>query len=157
MTQIHKSHSTSYILWGSFIKICQKCGCLIVNKMFFYLLYWPSFLPDMSQMLVFYWFRPLYSRVVCAFLGWLLYSDLTVHSLSVDDCFLVYQVIEQYKKEGFEFMLQVFNEPHYLEDITGLTQMHEETIDAEVIHVQFQSVKLAYIIVWFTDSVLYKL
>ena len=26
----------------------------------------------------------------------------------------------------------MFNEPHYLEDLTGLTEMHQETIDAEV-------------------------
>lgn len=41
-------------------------------------------------------------------------------------------MIKEYEKEGFTFLLKVFNEPHYLEDLTGLTQMHEETVDAEV-------------------------
>jgi len=40
--------------------------------------------------------------------------------------------VKALEKEGFDFLLKVFNEPHYLEDLTGLTQMHEETIDAEV-------------------------
>lgn len=41
-------------------------------------------------------------------------------------------VIEQYERTGFEFLLKAFNEPHYLEDLTGLTQMHQDTADAEV-------------------------
>ncbi|XP_071082043.1 ubiquitin-like modifier-activating enzyme ATG7 [Haliotis cracherodii] len=41
-------------------------------------------------------------------------------------------VLETYKKEGFQFLLRAFNEPNYLEDLTGLTQMQQETLDAEV-------------------------
>ncbi|KAL3851845.1 hypothetical protein ACJMK2_015547 [Sinanodonta woodiana] len=41
-------------------------------------------------------------------------------------------VIKGYLEGGFGFLLQVFNEPTYLEDLTGLTQMHQDTIDAEV-------------------------
>jgi len=41
-------------------------------------------------------------------------------------------VIDHYEREGFGFLLKVFNEPNYLEDLTGLTEMHEQTVDAEV-------------------------
>lgn len=44
----------------------------------------------------------------------------------------VLQVLEHYRQEGFQFLLRVFNEPMYLEDLTGLRQMHQDTMDAEV-------------------------
>jgi ubiquitin-like modifier-activating enzyme ATG7 len=36
------------------------------------------------------------------------------------------RVTEQYKQYGFDFLLQAFNNPTYLEDLTGLTQMKRE-------------------------------
>ncbi|KAK6176592.1 hypothetical protein SNE40_014847 [Patella caerulea] len=42
------------------------------------------------------------------------------------------KVMESYKQEGFQFLLKVFNEPSYLENLTGLTAMHQQTVDAEV-------------------------
>ena len=42
------------------------------------------------------------------------------------------QILHEYERRGFEFLLQAFNTPDYLEDITGLTQLHKETEDAEV-------------------------
>ncbi|XP_060072759.1 ubiquitin-like modifier-activating enzyme ATG7 [Ylistrum balloti] len=43
-------------------------------------------------------------------------------------------VVNAFKKEGVEFLLRVFNEPSsYLEDLTGLTQMHLETLDTEIL------------------------
>ncbi|KAK3102511.1 hypothetical protein FSP39_011882 [Pinctada imbricata] len=41
-------------------------------------------------------------------------------------------VVNSFKKDGFEFLLKAFNNPSFLEDLTGLTQMHQETMDAEV-------------------------
>ncbi|KAK7102668.1 ubiquitin-like modifier-activating enzyme ATG7 [Littorina saxatilis] len=41
-------------------------------------------------------------------------------------------VLEHYQKDGFQFLLRAFNEPMFLEDLTGLTQMHQETMEAEV-------------------------
>lgn len=41
-------------------------------------------------------------------------------------------VLDHYESAGFEFLLRVFNEPSYLEDLTGLTEMHQQTMDAEV-------------------------
>eukprot|EP01117_Protostelium_nocturnum_P006111 TRINITY_DN2202_c0_g1_i3.p1 TRINITY_DN2202_c0_g1~~TRINITY_DN2202_c0_g1_i3.p1 ORF type:complete len:621 (+),score=233.10 TRINITY_DN2202_c0_g1_i3:151-2013(+) len=35
-------------------------------------------------------------------------------------------VVAAFQKEGFEFLKKVFNEPKYLEDVAGLTQMKEE-------------------------------
>jgi ubiquitin-like modifier-activating enzyme ATG7 len=42
------------------------------------------------------------------------------------------QVLYEYETRGFEFLLQTFNTPDYLEDITGLTQLHKEMEDAQV-------------------------
>lgn len=42
------------------------------------------------------------------------------------------QVIQHYREEGFQFLLRAFNQPHYLEDITGLTQLKADTLDSEV-------------------------
>ncbi|KAI0214927.1 Ubiquitin-like modifier-activating enzyme ATG7 [Lamellibrachia satsuma] len=41
-------------------------------------------------------------------------------------------VIEKYRSDGFSFLLKAFNEPSYLEDLTGLTELHAQTIDDEV-------------------------
>lgn len=45
-------------------------------------------------------------------------------------------MIEQFRRDGFDFLRRAFNDPSYLEDLTGLTQMHQETLDAEVMCVQ---------------------
>uniref|UniRef100_A0A2C9JTV4 Ubiquitin-like modifier-activating enzyme ATG7 n=1 Tax=Biomphalaria glabrata TaxID=6526 RepID=A0A2C9JTV4_BIOGL len=42
------------------------------------------------------------------------------------------KVIENYEEHGFEFLLRAFNEPGYLEELTGLTAMQTATQDAEV-------------------------
>uniref|UniRef100_A0A8D2J908 Ubiquitin-like modifier-activating enzyme ATG7 n=1 Tax=Varanus komodoensis TaxID=61221 RepID=A0A8D2J908_VARKO len=44
-----------------------------------------------------------------------------------------HQVLEQYEREGFKFLAKVFNSSHsFLEDLTGLTLLHQETQAAEV-------------------------
>ncbi|CAH1793054.1 unnamed protein product [Owenia fusiformis] len=42
------------------------------------------------------------------------------------------KVMEMYEKEGFNFLLNAFNETGYLEEITGLKELHDETILDEV-------------------------
>lgn len=43
------------------------------------------------------------------------------------------QVLDQYEREGFAFLAKVFNSSHsFLEDLTGLTLLHQETQAAEV-------------------------
>ena len=43
------------------------------------------------------------------------------------------QVLDQYEREGFNFLAKVFNSSHsFLEDLTGLTLLHQETQAAEV-------------------------
>lgn len=45
----------------------------------------------------------------------------------------VLQVLDQYEQEGFTFLAKVFNSSHsFLEDLTGLTLLHQETQAAEV-------------------------
>lgn len=45
----------------------------------------------------------------------------------------VLQVLDQYEREGFNFLAKVFNSSHsFLEDLTGLTLLHQETQAAEV-------------------------
>jgi len=41
-------------------------------------------------------------------------------------------ILEEYEKKGFNFLLQVFNVPKYLEDLTGLTELQASIADAEV-------------------------
>lgn len=36
-------------------------------------------------------------------------------------------VINAYKKDGFDFLLKAFNDSNYIEELTGLTQLHNET------------------------------
>lgn len=35
----------------------------------------------------------------------------------------LYQVVAEYRKRGMEFVLQAINQPSYLEDLTGLTEL----------------------------------
>ncbi|CAG0899101.1 unnamed protein product [Darwinula stevensoni] len=42
------------------------------------------------------------------------------------------KVIEAYKSEGLEFLLKVFESSAYLEELTGLKKLQEESFDAEV-------------------------
>lgn len=43
------------------------------------------------------------------------------------------QVLDHYEREGFQFLSKVFNSSHsFLEDLTGLTLLHQETQAAEV-------------------------
>jgi hypothetical protein len=50
--------------------------------------------------------------------------------------FPLWQVLSEYETRGFEFLLQAFNTPDYLEDITGLTELQRETENAEVRYVK---------------------
>lgn len=54
--------------------------------------------------------------------------------------FSLWQVLNEYETRGFEFLLQAFNTPDYLEDITGLTELQRETENAEVRYITFHSV-----------------
>jgi len=37
------------------------------------------------------------------------------------------QIVKAYSTQGFAFLLKAFNEPKFLEDVTGLTELHKET------------------------------
>ncbi|XP_043407439.1 ubiquitin-like modifier-activating enzyme ATG7 isoform X9 [Chelonia mydas] len=54
-------------------------------------------------------------------------------SLAFDKCTACSpKVLDQYEREGFNFLAKVFNSSHsFLEDLTGLTLLHQETQDAE--------------------------
>ncbi|KAG8556875.1 hypothetical protein GDO81_018240 [Engystomops pustulosus] len=54
-------------------------------------------------------------------------------SLAFDKCTACsLKVIDQYEKDGFQFLAKVFNSSHsFLEDLTGLTLLHQETQAAE--------------------------
>ncbi|XP_074862311.1 ubiquitin-like modifier-activating enzyme ATG7 [Carettochelys insculpta] len=55
-------------------------------------------------------------------------------SLAFDKCTACSpKVLDQYEHEGFNFLAKVFNSSHsFLEDLTGLTLLHQETQDAEI-------------------------
>lgn len=42
------------------------------------------------------------------------------------------QIINKYKTEGFDFLLQAFNNPNYIEELTGLKQLQQETEEVEI-------------------------
>merc|ERR1711911_103644 len=41
-------------------------------------------------------------------------------------------VMEQYAKDGFAFLLEVFNNPDYLEQVSGLADLHKDMACIEV-------------------------
>ncbi|XP_075569996.1 ubiquitin-like modifier-activating enzyme ATG7 isoform X2 [Pelecanus crispus] len=55
-------------------------------------------------------------------------------SLAFDKCTACsMKVLDQYEREGFNFLAKVFNSSHsFLEDLTGLTLLHQETQAAEI-------------------------
>ncbi|KAJ7316786.1 hypothetical protein JRQ81_002948 [Phrynocephalus forsythii] len=55
-------------------------------------------------------------------------------SLAFDKCTACSpKVLDQYEREGFSFLAKVFNSSHsFLEDLTGLTLLHQETQAAEI-------------------------
>jgi len=40
-------------------------------------------------------------------------------------------ILEEFNKRGIEFLLEAFNNPSYLENLTGLAQMSKENVDIE--------------------------
>lgn len=54
-------------------------------------------------------------------------------SLSFDKCTACSdKILETYEKEGFNFLMNAFNRPSYLEDLTGLTELHADTEKTEI-------------------------
>ncbi|TNN82145.1 Ubiquitin-like modifier-activating enzyme ATG7 [Liparis tanakae] len=64
------------------------------------------------------------------------FDNVLPASMAFDKCTACSPIVlEQYEKEGFNFLSNVFNSTHsFLEDLTGLTQLHQETQAAEVKH-----------------------
>ena len=52
---------------------------------------------------------------------------------------LFLQILQRYSNEGFPFLLRAFNIPKYLEDLTGLTKLMEDTKLLEVWKMYFIS------------------
>ena len=46
--------------------------------------------------------------------------------------FCTLQVLERYQEDGDDFLLKAFNQSSYLEDLTGLTELHKLTEATEV-------------------------
>ena len=40
--------------------------------------------------------------------------------------------MSHYKKEGFDFLLKVFDTPNFLEELTGLDKLHASVEDGQV-------------------------
>ena len=60
------------------------------------------------------------------------YNNVLVTGLAYDKCTACSsKVLDQFKLRNFDFLLDVFNKPLILEDITGLTQIKEETDNIE--------------------------
>ena len=63
------------------------------------------------------------------------------------------QVCNKYLEEGFDFLLNAFNSPSYLEDLTGLSQLHAETHDYEVSDGAVWEITRASWWIWLNDLV----
>uniref|UniRef100_A0A3P9NJ67 Ubiquitin-like modifier-activating enzyme ATG7 n=1 Tax=Poecilia reticulata TaxID=8081 RepID=A0A3P9NJ67_POERE len=64
------------------------------------------------------------------------FDNVLPASLAFDKCTACSPVVlDHYEREGFSFLSKVFNSSHsFLEDLTGLTLLHQETQAAEVNH-----------------------
>ncbi|KAK1901324.1 Ubiquitin-like modifier-activating enzyme ATG7 [Dissostichus eleginoides] len=64
------------------------------------------------------------------------FDNVLPASMAFDKCTACSPIVlEHYEKEGFNFLSNVFNSSHsFLEDLTGLTLLHQETQAAEVTH-----------------------
>ncbi|KAM8916242.1 ubiquitin-like modifier-activating enzyme ATG7 isoform 2-T2 [Spinachia spinachia] len=62
------------------------------------------------------------------------FDNVLPASLAFDKCTACSPIVlENYEREGFDFLSQVFNSSHsFLEDLTGLTLLHQETQAAEI-------------------------
>ncbi|XP_077058724.1 ubiquitin-like modifier-activating enzyme ATG7 [Siphateles boraxobius] len=62
------------------------------------------------------------------------FDNVLPASLAFDKCTACSPVVlENYEREGFQFLAKVFNSSHsFLEDLTGLTLLHQETQAAEI-------------------------
>ncbi|CAL4069621.1 unnamed protein product, partial [Meganyctiphanes norvegica] len=56
------------------------------------------------------------------------HQQLTPATVEFSQCSACSQkVVSTYKSEGIEFLLKVFNSPSYLEELTGLSKLHQDT------------------------------
>uniref|UniRef100_A0A673A3B0 Ubiquitin-like modifier-activating enzyme ATG7 n=1 Tax=Sphaeramia orbicularis TaxID=375764 RepID=A0A673A3B0_9TELE len=64
------------------------------------------------------------------------FDNVLPASLAFDKCTACSPIVlDHYEREGFQFLSKVFNSSHsFLEDLTGLTLLHQETQAAEVNH-----------------------
>ncbi|XP_065122022.1 ubiquitin-like modifier-activating enzyme ATG7 [Paramisgurnus dabryanus] len=62
------------------------------------------------------------------------FDNVLPASLAFDKCTACSTIVlENYERDGFEFLAKVFNSSHsFLEDLTGLTLLHQETQAAEI-------------------------
>ncbi|XP_073772262.1 ubiquitin-like modifier-activating enzyme ATG7 [Danio rerio] len=62
------------------------------------------------------------------------FDNVLPASLAFDKCTACSPIVlENYEREGFQFLAKVFNSSHsFLEDLTGLTLLHQETQAAEI-------------------------
>lgn len=40
---------------------------------------------------------------------------------------IVFQVLEKYRENGTDFLMNVFNSPSFLEEVSGLKKLHQES------------------------------
>jgi len=55
------------------------------------------------------------------------HSEPFIHCTACSDI-----IINYYKKEGIEFLLKVFNNPDFLEEVSGLSEFHKRTEDIDI-------------------------
>uniref|UniRef100_A0A7N8WUD9 Ubiquitin-like modifier-activating enzyme ATG7 n=1 Tax=Mastacembelus armatus TaxID=205130 RepID=A0A7N8WUD9_9TELE len=75
------------------------------------------------------------------------FDNVLPASLAFDKCTACSPIVlDHYEREGFNFLSKVFNSSHsFLEDLTGLTLLHQETQAAEIVILR----SLLFAVIWF--------
>lgn len=45
----------------------------------------------------------------------------------------MFQIVREYLKDGFKFIMKALESKEYLEDLSGLTELHNETLMSEIL------------------------
>jgi len=61
------------------------------------------------------------------------FSEVLIKGQAYDKCVGCCSIVKKnYEEKGFDFLVQVFNNPLYLEDLTGISEMKKSDVDLDV-------------------------
>lgn len=61
------------------------------------------------------------------------FSEVLIKGHAYDKCVGCSEIVKQsYQKDGFQFLTKVFNDPLFLEELTGIAAMKKSDVDLDV-------------------------